>query len=87
MSSELERKKRPEYLGQVLDEGAEMTTDIKDPAWGSLSYEEKNRVLYERQKQMLEEFLERNAISKEQYEKSLHDLIEKMTNRYLEDEL
>lgn len=40
-----------------------MPTDIKDPAWGSLSYEEKNRVLYERQKQMLEEFLERNAIS------------------------
>ena len=55
-----------------------MTTDISDPAWDSLSYAEKNRVLYERQKQMLEEFLERNAISREQYEKSLHDLTEKM---------
>ena len=57
-----------------------MPTDIKDPAWGSLSYEEKNRVLYERQKQMLEEFLERNAISQQQYEKSLHDLMMRMTD-------
>ena len=57
-----------------------MPTDIKDPAWGSLSYEEKNRVLYERQKQMLEEFLERNVISKAQYEKSLHGLTEKITD-------
>ena len=55
-----------------------MPTDISDPAWDSLSYEEKNKLLFERQKQMLEEFLERNAISKEQYEKSLHDLMEKM---------
>ena len=60
-----------------------MTTE----EWESLSYEEKNRVLYERQKHTLEEFLERNAISRTQYEKSLHDLTEKMTNRYLEDEL
>jgi len=55
-----------------------MTTDIKDPTWDSLSYEEKNRVLFERQKHMLEEFLERGAISQQQYEKSLHDLTEKM---------
>ena len=55
-----------------------MTTKINDPAWDSLSYAEKNRVLYERQKKMLEEFLERGAISKAQYEKSLHDLMEKM---------
>ena len=57
-----------------------MTTEIKDPTWDSLSYAEKNRALYERQKQMLEEFLERNVISKAQYEKSLHDLTEKMTD-------
>ena len=55
-----------------------MTTDIKDPTWDTLSYEEKNRLLFERQKHMLEEFLERGAISKQQYEKSLHDLTEKM---------
>ena len=34
--------------------------------------------LYLRQKKMLEQFLERNAISKEQFEKSLGDLTEKM---------
>lgn len=55
-----------------------MTTDIKDPTWDSLSYEEKNHALFERQKKMLEEFLERGAISQQQYDKSLHDLTEKM---------
>ena len=49
-----------------------------DPAWEALSYEEKNKLLYERQKHMLEEFLEKGAISQQQYEKSLHDLTEKM---------
>ena len=55
-----------------------MTTDIKDPTWDSLSYEEKNKLLYERQKMMLAEFLGKGAISKAQYDKSLHDLTEKM---------
>lgn len=39
---------------------------------------QKNIGLYLRQKKMLEQFLERNAISKEQFEKSLGDLTEKM---------
>ena len=55
-----------------------MTADYSDPAWEALSYKEKNRVLFERQKKTLEEFLERGAISKAQYEKSLHDLTENM---------
>ena len=55
-----------------------MTTDIQDPAWDILSYEEKNKLLYERQKHMLEEFLDRGAISPAQFEKSLNDLTEKM---------
>ena len=54
-----------------------MTTE-NDTVWDSLSYEEKNKLLYERQKKMLEEFLERGAISQQQYDKSLHDLTEKM---------
>ena len=54
-----------------------MTTE-NDTAWDSLTYEEKNHLLYERQKHMLEEFLERGAISQQQYDKSLHDLTEKM---------
>ena len=53
-----------------------MTTEKN--AWDSLSYAEKNRLLFELQKHLLAEFLEKNAISKEQYEKSLHDLTEKM---------
>ena len=54
-----------------------MTTE-NDTVWDSLSYEEKNSLLFERQKKMLAEFLEKGAISKAQYEKSLHDLTEKM---------
>ena len=46
--------------------------------WASLSHEEKNRFLFFRQKQMLDMFLERGAISQAQHDKSLHDLIEKM---------
>ena len=46
--------------------------------WNNLTPEEKKRQLYEKQVAMLQGFLERNAISKEQYEKSLHDMTEKM---------
>ena len=46
--------------------------------WSSLSYEEKNRLLFLRQKKTLDMFLERGAISQAQHDKSLHDLIEKM---------
>ena len=53
-----------------------MTTE-NDTVWDSLSYEEKNKLLYERQKMMLAEFQEKGAISKAQYDKSLHDLTEK----------
>ena len=51
---------------------------MNNEAWAILTPEEKKRQLYERQKAMLQAFLERNAISKEQYEKSLGDLTEKM---------
>ena len=40
--------------------------------------EKKTIELYLRQKQMLEQFLERNAISQAQFDKSLGDLTEKM---------
>ena len=46
-----------------------------------LSYQEKNHQLYIRQKEMLALFLQKRAISQEQYEKSLHDLTEKMGNK------
>lgn len=45
--------------------------------WNSLSYKEKNDLLFYRQKKILDMFLERGAISQAQHEKSLYDLIEK----------
>ena len=55
-----------------------MKLSIEDKEWSSLTYEEKNKVLFLRQKETLDLFLERGAISQAQHDKSLHDLIEKM---------
>ncbi|MBQ1353155.1 MAG: hypothetical protein IIY39_04230 [Firmicutes bacterium] len=41
-------------------------------------HDEKNRRLYERQKNLLDTFLAHGAISKQQHDKSLKDLTEKM---------
>lgn len=46
--------------------------------WIGLSYLDKQKALFLSQKHTLDLFLERNAISKKQYDKSLGDLIEKM---------
>ena len=46
--------------------------------WTTLTHEEKNRILFQQQKELLEIFLNKGAISKEQYEKSFHGLTEKM---------
>ena len=50
--------------------------DVK--SWENMTPEEKKVELFLRQKNTLDLFLERNAISKAQYEKSLGDLREKM---------
>ena len=47
-------------------------------SWEKLTPEEKKRELFRKQKKTLDLFLERNAISKAQYDKSLGDLREKM---------
>ena len=47
-------------------------------SWATMTHEEKNRILYQKQKELLATFLEKGAISKGQYEKSLYDLTEKM---------
>ena len=52
-------------------------TDLKNTDWSALSYEEKNRLLFLRQERILDMFLERGAISQDQHDKSLHDLIVK----------
>ena len=49
-----------------------------DRDYSSLTPEEKKIDLFLRQKHTLDLFLERNAISRAQYDKSLGDLIEKM---------
>lgn len=46
--------------------------------WEELSQEEKKMQLFLDQKQTLESFLERGAISKAQYDKSLGNLTSKM---------
>lgn len=53
--------------------------------WENLTPEEKRKQLFLKQKKTLELFLERNAISKAQYDKSLGDLIEKMGMQNIEE--
>lgn len=52
-----------------------MTENIE---WEKLSPEEKKAELYRRQKVLLDTFLERNAISQAQYDKSVKDMRTKM---------
>ena len=46
--------------------------------WEQLSAEEKKRQLFEKQKRLLDTFLEHQTISRAQYDKSLGDLKSKM---------
>ena len=55
-----------------------MNMDITEKDYSQLTSEEKKIKLYLSQKKLLDDFLERNAISKAQYDKSLGDLTEKM---------
>ena len=48
--------------------------DLDMADWASLSHEEKNQRLFLRQKELLDMFLERGAISQAQHDKSLHVL-------------
>jgi len=51
---------------------------IMDDEWKDLTHEQKNHVLFLREKEMLDVLLEHGAITQAQHDKSLHDLIEKM---------
>ena len=50
-------------------------------AWENMTPEEKKKELFLRQNKTLDLFLERNAISQAQYDKSLGDLAKKMGMR------
>ena len=51
---------------------------LEQSEWEKLTPEEKKRQLFLSQKDTLDKFVARNAISQKQYEKSLGDLIKKM---------
>ncbi len=57
------------------------TLSTEQIEWASLSPEEKKKQLFLKQKDLLGTFLERNAISQAQYDKSLGDLRDKMGMR------
>lgn len=52
--------------------------DLKEISSSTADHEDKKTALFFRQKNLLDTFLEHGAISKSQYDKSLHDLIVKM---------
>ena len=55
-----------------------MSQSIDNKNLVPLTYEEKNGQLFLRQKETLDMFFERGAISQEQHNRSFQDLIEKM---------
>ena len=55
-----------------------MDVKIDDAAWDAMSHEEKNHQLFLKQKELLDLFLARGAITQAQHDKSLHDLTIKM---------
>ena len=50
----------------------------KQQAWAAMNPEQKKKQLFLNQKELLDKFRERNAISQAQYDKSLGDLREKI---------
>ena len=51
---------------------------MEQAEWDKLSHDEKQIQLYLKQKETLESFLARGAISQAQFDKSFHDLTDKM---------
>ena len=62
----------------IPTESMDMNMDAQAISWDQLTAEEKKVQLFLNQKQTLDLFLERGAISQAQYDKSLGDLREKM---------
>ena len=58
-----------------------MDTSIEDKAWDGLTHEEKNKILFLKQKELLALLLDHGAISQAQHDKSLHDLTVKMDSQ------
>ena len=54
------------------------SVNLNQIEWEKLTPQEKKKQLFLNQKKLLDTFLEKNAISKAQYDKSLGDLRDKM---------
>lgn len=55
-----------------------MENKTGENGWDTLTYEQKNRLLFEKEEALLKQFLTKGAISKEQYDKGLKELEEKL---------
>ena len=56
-----------------------MAAEAANKEWSKMTPEEKRDWLFKEQKETLDRFLERGAISQEQYETSLRELTKKMS--------
>ena len=68
----ISKHRRRSAMRDLLERATENTL------WASMSAEEKNRQLFRKQKELLDLFLEKGAISREQHDRSLRDLRRKM---------
>ena len=71
-------RRRPRLRESPHKKERNMDVNIENSAWDKLTYAEKIKQLFLKQKQTLDMFLERGAISQAQHDKSLRDLIKKM---------
>lgn len=76
--------KRFTYMDDDVPAAPAASCDAVTPSPGELSPTEKKHLLYLRQKETLDGFLERGAISQAQYDKSFGDLTEKMGMKALQ---
>ena len=58
-----------------------MSVHLDTGEWESLSYDEKNRRLFIKQKQLLDAFFTRHAISKAQYDEGLKYLCTRVNTK------
>lgn len=58
-----------------------MSVHLDTGEWESLSYEEKNRRLFIKQKQLLDAFFARHAISKSKYDEGISYITSRMRRK------
>lgn len=76
MLERLRKRERPDMTKEIEAELQEQIA--RQRRWEAMSPGQKKKQLFLNQKELLDKFLARHAISQAQYDKSLGDLIEKM---------